>query len=331
MKRGGSDAARDLAQRYNEYFKVEPGETEYPDRDPTKKPDRHDKTMFELSKRFAAKLATEAKPVTEEQLAAEREKDYYRGKTGPVRREHFDEFVKSKDHNDSVMRELVMKAASKAFQEKKERLALQAQLDAQNNRLKAYEQLYGAEPGEVTILARDTQRGEVRERWYAPNSSRNIPVRDGSPDGTPPALENESDAGQFLWPTVKDQVNELTVEVLLNRCRLKSALNHFKEVEATIAEALRLANELAYQPLIARCSFYLAVAYFGQGEYDKAQKEFDIALGAKNHYKEGHEVSNWDVKVLNELRKGEGQWIDSSSDENAGERLSDAFETDSQY
>ena len=324
-------AIHDLANQYKKYFQSQANEGA--GKDLVVRSDRHDENPFELSQTVANQLATIAQPANEERQLVQREKDYDQGKIGPVRREHFDEFVALMQRNDKAMRQLVMKAASKASEEKKARTTLEARFEAQNAKLAAYEKLYKADLSDIPALARDVARGKAREKQYKPTPSRDIPRPNGAPEEPLRRLEDQPDASEYLWPTLKDRVNEMTVEIMLTRCATKRAMRAYDEMKQKLHEVLEVARDLGYRPLIARCAFHVACYHFGVGNYRMAARRFEEARETEGHYREADEIKHWMIRVENKVREmdmnGESGGSNSGAksavaDEFGGERLCDA-------
>ena len=238
-----------------------------------------------------------------------------------------------KERNDIIMRDMLKNAASKVSEEKETCKALVARLEEQSTRLAGYEKMYKAETVEFPALARDIVRGQVREKHHTPKPGRRTRRQAEVPGESSRRWEDQPGAGEYLWPTLKDQVNEMTVEIMLNRCTIKRSMGEYEEMRQKLHEVLGLARDLDYKPLMARCAFHVACYHFGVGNYRIAARRFEEARGTEGHYREADEIIRWMIKVENKLREvdeegeaGGGGSGDKSvvKDEFGGERLSDA-------
>ena len=208
-------------------------------------------------------------------------KDYWSSE-GPVRREHFEEFVKTKENSEIVMKGLVLDMASQRNAAYKEAEKLREALAV------AYAM--------IEALERKGYRLGANVRHEITSTTRNIPrekVYDPALLGTPHASENQAAAGQFLYDNLQDQQNELMAEVLLQRAKAASILERWGEVLEKSMRAGDLADSLGYKPLKDRARFYQGLAHYAREEWREAVELLTLAKGCKGKYQEGELVQKW--------------------------------------
>ncbi|MCJ1395875.1 hypothetical protein MMC18_008761 [Xylographa bjoerkii] len=227
-------------------------------------------------------------------------RDYWED-SGPVRREHFDEYKARKEQNERNLAKLFFRAGRKIQDLQKEVRSKDEEIEAAEKVIVALQ----ARAVELEALGiRDhklaehpdsrTRRRPPLEKVYRNDySSRHERTR----------LADLPSTRKFLYDDAFSQNVELVVETALQRADLMWKLEDWDQMWAHGTYAHTWAQELQYKPLMQRCHFYLGVAAYGQGKYKDAVECFEWAAKCRNHYFEGELVGDWHIRASREVRR----------------------------
>ncbi|MCJ1464228.1 hypothetical protein MMC07_002841 [Pseudocyphellaria aurata] len=87
------------------------------------------------------------------------------------------------------------------------------------------------------------------------------------------------------------------VEITLARAQASMALAEWEEMENRSQEAWTIASSLQYEPLIARCHFFLGIAYYGQEKWTRARDAFEFANPCVGVYITARDLELWRQNV----------------------------------
>ena len=94
-------------------------------------------------------------------------------------------------------------------------------------------------------------------------------------------------SGTFLYPNTIDAASELEVQCLLNRAHLAYKQKKFQKVSDLGYEALQSAQTLNYEPIVARCWYWIGLAKRELGKRLLAAEDILKALPCVGKYVEG--------------------------------------------
>ncbi|KAA6409300.1 MAG: hypothetical protein FRX48_06853 [Lasallia pustulata] len=257
-------------------------------------------------------------------------KDYFSDQSGPVRREHFNEFRAETNASISELRRVAVHAASMQWAAQRDLQqqilrAQEAEQRAQEAEQRAQEAEQRAQAAEaIASIGAGSGRRDPLEPWQPRRRAMYSPVyraeltRHGSPISEP-----GNDHHALLYDNGADQVRELTVKVTLLRSRVawqSGRRPDWQKMERMARQAGNLAEELDYQPLSARCSYYRGIAEYGQRRFVTAQASFEEAQACRGKYKEGVYLEAWGEKVAKRLqRQGEHSDVEEEEEEEGEE------------
>ncbi|MCJ1251915.1 hypothetical protein MMC30_009153 [Trapelia coarctata] len=165
-----------------------------------------------------------------------------------------------------------------------------------------------------------------------PNYDPHFYLGNGSAPPTPNALRFapasiQPSATQFLYDDSWAQQAELYVELLLQSAKLSWKMSEWNELAWKAELAQVEAEQLRFEPLNARISFYQGLAAVGEVKWKDAVMAFMDARKCKGFYKEGEIVDEWMVRAVaavealkEGVRAGDGR---TASEEARYEKLMD--------
>lgn len=200
----------------------------------------------------------------------------------PVRRDHFKEFKSIKEDNEHMLRTTLITAGKKQQQ---------SSMEAQLWKKKFEDQVKRGDvvnTEQVNAMIKGLrEKGKLSEPIYSSDS------------------EAEEDMGKahFLWDNLNDNIQQTHVEILVARVRVMWMLRDWSAMVTRSEEAIAMAGELDYPPLVAKCKFYLGVAEYGSRNFPNANDCFEKAGACIGKYWEGSQVEEWRVKAKKAMKE----------------------------
>ncbi|MCJ1484796.1 hypothetical protein MMC06_004969 [Schaereria dolodes] len=208
-------------------------------------------------------------------------KTFWSTETGPVTREHFNEYKQMKEKQIWKLGMQIINASAVSCEAKASVLLYQKQKQEAEEKVRKYE---SDEMDKIEKFAKGL-RGEVREPKILKGTKEIYPgVKD-------PVQEKER--GKFLYDTFSDRCNELKIDVIIARLRLKISLEDWVGMNTKADEAIEIAKKLEYLPLIQRCKYYKGVAQYGLKSYWEATELLTDASNCVGKYQEGESALKW--------------------------------------
>lgn len=93
------------------------------------------------------------------------------------------------------------------------------------------------------------------------------------------------------------KLRKLSTELVLARAEACMMLREWDEMERRSQEAWAMASDLHYEPLTARCQFFLAIAFYGQEKWALASDALEFAKPCVHVYTTPHELDAWRQKI----------------------------------
>ncbi|KAI9679298.1 MAG: hypothetical protein M1817_005318 [Caeruleum heppii] len=191
------------------------------------------------------------------------------------------------------IRNLQYKAAVAALKEQEARQELadcrQELMDALRNQKSA--KVSPKPPHTTSTLQLSSKRGPPRApRYWTPGKAgaSSSPVTPSSQGG---------EAQQFLYDNMPDQLTEMNISTYMSRIQLALMDKDWSKAEVLCYEAIHAAKSLDFLPLVAKCTYWLAVTEFEQGREAQAAESCRRALPAKGVYREGELIEELKKKV----------------------------------
>ncbi|MCJ1252380.1 hypothetical protein MMC24_000186 [Lignoscripta atroalba] len=212
-------------------------------------------------------------------------KSYWDGEKGPVTREHFEEYKQAKEEEIRQLSSNVLQAASSSYEAKASVLFFKEEAKKAEEKAKMYQ---GMDINEWERYVKG-HRGKIRvPQLVDENTTENRAAFN--------AMKDE-EKGKFLYDNFPDRCNELRLDILLLRMKARWSLRDWKGMDFQSDEAITIARQLDYAPLVQRCQFYKAIAQFGMKQYWEAADLFDEACWCVGVYKEGTEAHDWRTRA----------------------------------
>ncbi|MCJ1378513.1 hypothetical protein MMC17_001612 [Xylographa soralifera] len=249
-----------------------------------------------VEEELALQLAGRARPLSP--------RDYWED-SGPVRREHFDEYKELKEQNERNLTKLFFRAGRK-MQDLQKEVRLKQEEIVELEKVVVVLQARAAELESLGIRAQklpdhpdSRTRRKPREKVYKNDYSSRL---------FRPPLTELPGTREFLFDDTQSQTVELVVETALIRAYIMMELADWDQMWAVSSYAYQAARDLQYEPLLQRCHFYLGVAAYGQGRFAQAAESLEWAAKCRNYYYEGELVAEWHIRAkMKEWRRKEAQ------------------------
>ncbi|KAL9104051.1 MAG: hypothetical protein Q9163_000948 [Psora crenata] len=144
-----------------------------------------------------------------------------------------------------------------------------------------------------------------------PNQRRRGPVNEPTfnRDDESPTTASKP---QYLYDNEADKLRQTLLNTLITRCVVAKVLGDWTLMEKHAVEAVRLSQELDYQPLQARCHYYRGVALYHRHLWHEAYEALQDSLPAKGKYIEPSTIDAWIEKAGEAI---EGQTPDTAVEE----------------
>ena len=236
----------------------------------------------------------------------------------PIRREHFKDFKTLKEDNEQVLRMFLLKAGKKQQQSSMEAQLWKKKFEDQGKK----DDKVNTEQVKAMIKGL-REKTRLSEPVYSSDDSQ---------------AEENTGRAHFLWDNLNDNIHQTHVETLIARARVMWVLRDWSTMVTRSEEAIAMAEELDYPPLVAKCEFYLGVAMYGSRHFNTANDLFDRASACVGKYWEGSQVKEWQAKanqaMITSPPKSEYSSPDSRGQRRSqrglygGERLGDFLEED---
>ena len=199
------------------------------------------------------------------------------GEDRPVRREHFKDFKTIKEDNEEVLRMFLMTAGKKQ----------------QTSSMEA--QLWKKKFEDQVKRGNEVNAEQVKAMIKGLREKKKLSEPIYSSDD--PQAEENTGKAHFLWDNLNDNIQQTHVETLIARARIMWVLRDWSTMVTRSEEAIAMAEELDYPPLVAKCEFYLGVAEYGSRHFHNANDSFEKASACIGKYWEGSQVENWRAKA----------------------------------
>ncbi|KAI4123099.1 MAG: hypothetical protein LQ338_005445 [Usnochroma carphineum] len=164
-----------------------------------------------------------------------------------------------------------------------------------------------ASPPELVGMGRDQRsvahlfrvdRGEVRRPQLVNEKMlelkcRGLDVEDaaGSMDeGLLPALPTKDPP---LYDNLRDKMRQMAVDLWLLRSKIAYSMEEWKAMEQHSQQAHDLADDLQWEPFVAKCAFPLGIALFNQKDWLGAYENFEEAEKTRGYYIPRSELLRW--------------------------------------
>ena len=249
------------------------------------------KWLATVEEELALQLAGRARPASP--------RDYWES-SGPVRREHFDEYKELKERIERNLTKLFFRAGRK-MQDLQKEVCLKQEEIYELEKMVVVLQARAAELEALGIRAQKVPdhpdfrtRRKPREKYYKNDYS--------SHESRPPLTELPG-TREFLFDDVYSRNVELMVEAKVQHAYIMLYLADWAQMWTIASEAHQIARELQYPPLLQRCHFYLGVAAYGLGKFEQAAESLEWAAKCRNYYYEGELVAEWHIRAKKEERR----------------------------
>ncbi|KZF23162.1 hypothetical protein L228DRAFT_260024 [Xylona heveae TC161] len=103
-----------------------------------------------------------------------------------------------------------------------------------------------------------------------------------------------------------DQMKEMTISVIILRVQRGLEAQDWTAAEKSANEAMKLARQLEFLPLVGRCAFWKGLAEFSQKKYKEALASLHEARSCVDVYPEGNEVLDCIMEAEDKWRTQSG-------------------------
>ena len=198
--------------------------------------------------------------------------DKYKDTDKPVCRAHFNEYLERKEQEERHGRYLTLNACAKAERAKNNEARLKAKYDALVKTLSQQKSrpLLGR-PIEPQVDLETGKRYQIDHVWLHPENASAIAI-------------------------------EADVLTDIKGARHQRERGDFLAMQRRVEHALKLAEHLNYEPLIALCQYYLGIALYYQDKCQEADNAFNAAWKCQGHYPEGATLDKWRKRVRDALQ-----------------------------
>ncbi|MCJ1341498.1 hypothetical protein MMC09_006794 [Bachmanniomyces sp. S44760] len=214
-------------------------------------------------------------------------KDYWPDQTGPVRREHFDEYREQVENDAREMRKAFIGAKSELDEQRKRAQIAEKCLDTLSNRQQPQ--------SNQSVAPAPNSQDTARSRVSRPRTPRLHRLQQEKGADNDQAIANER--REFIWEDVPSKCLEAHVENLIFMMNVLRTLENWTVMEDVVARALVAAEKLDYPPLVGRVYFHKAILQYKTNDFWGAKENFELAKLAIGVYAEGDEVQAWHEKT----------------------------------
>lgn len=101
-----------------------------------------------------------------------------------------------------------------------------------------------------------------------------------------------------LYDNIQDKLRQMAVDLWLLRSRLAYSIEDWKAMEHHGQQAYDLADDLQWEPFVAKCAFPIGIARFKQRDWLGAYENFEEAERTEGYYISRSEILRW-LKLAN--------------------------------
>ncbi|MCJ1357683.1 MAG: hypothetical protein MMC33_007679 [Icmadophila ericetorum] len=223
--------------------------------------------------------------------------DIYKDTDRPVSRAHFNEYREHKENEERLVRYIALDSCAKAERANNSEAKMKAKYEKLQAKMGRTADREAAEKAKYADLQKDLT--EKRLGPLGPLKEPQIDLETGRP---------VQPVHKWLYP---EDLNAIIVEADVNTeltgARNQWSRDNFVAMQQRAERAIKLAEQLKFEPLIARCHYYQGIALVKQKQFKEAEHAFDVAWKCLTHYSEGASLDEWRKRLR------EAQQLDASS------------------